>query len=663
MTGQQLQQLIFRPGLLHHDRGHRHPPAAAWAWTWCAARSRRCRGASRCRATPGQGTRFVLTLPVELGSVAGAGGALRGAPVRACPCWRWSRRARRRARTCASAARARSSSTASSSLPVQDLGALLGLRAARVPAEGQPLAHPPVAGQAAGARGRRGGGRQGAGHPPAAVGGARACPPTRAPPRWPAASWCSSCAPTGWSRATARASRPRRQTGARWWWTTRSPRAPCTATVLEAGGFTCTPASSGAQALEQLRAQRLRRRHLRHRHGGDGRLPAHRAAARARPETRRHARHPRLRARLGPRPRSAALAAGADGFLSKSDCASGRLLAEVARDVMRAAEGGLSVKPIRVLVADDSPTMRAAAGGAAQRGPAHRGRRPGRGRRRGGGAGAPLRPDVITMDVKHAAARRPRAPSRPSWPRRPRASWWSARWRSTRQLELVVPGHGAPARWSSSPSPTAPARGAAPLGPEARRRRCCLMAEVPVISPAVARAPRAGRPCSPTRRAGGRLRHRRLHRRAARAGAASSGTLPRDLPVPMLVAQHITAGLHRRASCAGSSSVTQPARSWSPRTASGWSRACVYLPPDGQRPAVDARGLAHAARAGGRCPRATGCCRSLARVYGARAGGVVLTGMGDDGARGCWIRRPAAPPSRRTSTSSVVFGMPKAANA
>ena len=65
---------------------------------------------------------------------------------------------------------------------------------------------------------------------------------------------------------------------------------------------------------------------------------------------------------------------------------------------------------------------------------------------------------------------------------------------------------------------------------------------------------------------------------------------------------------------------------------------------------------------GGPCPSGDLLLCSLARVYGARAGGAVLTGMGDDGARGLLeIRRVGGITCAQDEPSSVVFGMPKAA--
>ena len=139
------------------------------------------------------------------------------------------------------------------------------------------------------------------------------------------------------------------------------------------------------------------------------------------------------------------------------------------------------------------------------------------------------------------------------------------------------------------------------------------------------------------------------------------GGLPADLPIPLLVAQHIargfTAGLVRWLS-AVSPLVVEVARSGE-RALPGH----VYLPPDGSDLELDAAGLLRTpACASLHSPSADHLLRSLARGHGHRAGAVVLTGMGDDGADGLLALRHAGGATfAQDESSSVVFGMPQAA--
>ena len=139
------------------------------------------------------------------------------------------------------------------------------------------------------------------------------------------------------------------------------------------------------------------------------------------------------------------------------------------------------------------------------------------------------------------------------------------------------------------------------------------------------------------------------------------GELPADLGVPVLVAQHIaegfTAGLVRWFSGAGKLRVRMAHDGDAPQP------GVAYLPPDGCDLEVDPDGFLRAPPARGlHCPSGNRLLSSVARVYGARAAGFVLTGMGDDGAQGLLALRQAGGATfAQDEPTSVVYGMPQAA--
>jgi two-component system chemotaxis response regulator CheB len=141
--------------------------------------------------------------------------------------------------------------------------------------------------------------------------------------------------------------------------------------------------------------------------------------------------------------------------------------------------------------------------------------------------------------------------------------------------------------------------------------------------------------------------------------------LPGDLPVPLLLVQHMppvfTRYLAQRLDAvsaltvreAQAGEVLQPGGAWlAPgdyhlavtRTRAGIVTQLHQGPPENScRPAVDV------------------LFRSVAEVYGAGTLGVVLTGMGQDGLRGCEaIRQAGGQVLAQDQASSVVWGMPGA---
>lgn len=63
----------------------------------------------------------------------------------------------------------------------------------------------------------------------------------------------------------------------------------------------------------------------------------------------------------------------------------------------------------------------------------------------------------------------------------------------------------------------------------------------------------------------------------------------------------------------------------------------------------------------GHCPSVDVLFASAAKAAGPKAVGILLTGMGYDGAKGCWRCAAKAHTIGQDEASSVVYGMPKAA--
>jgi two-component system chemotaxis response regulator CheB len=104
------------------------------------------------------------------------------------------------------------------------------------------------------------------------------------------------------------------------------------------------------------------------------------------------------------------------------------------------------------------------------------------------------------------------------------------------------------------------------------------------------------------------------------------------------------------------------------RIAHGGEKALAghcYLAPDECDLEIDPDGVLLTSRSSSvHCPSGNRLLQSLARAYGPHSVGVILTGMGDDGAQGLLaIRNAGGATFAQDEESCVVFGMPSAARA
>jgi two-component system chemotaxis response regulator CheB len=141
------------------------------------------------------------------------------------------------------------------------------------------------------------------------------------------------------------------------------------------------------------------------------------------------------------------------------------------------------------------------------------------------------------------------------------------------------------------------------------------------------------------------------------------GALPAGAPVPILVVQHIAAGFHQGLVnwLDGVSPLTvRLARDGQPLRAG----EVLVAPPDAHL-GVTGRGrvaLSAGPPIGAHRPSGTHLFRSVAHTHGAGAVGVVLTGMGDDGAAGLRALKDAGGLIlAQDETTSAVYGMPRQA--
>lgn len=139
--------------------------------------------------------------------------------------------------------------------------------------------------------------------------------------------------------------------------------------------------------------------------------------------------------------------------------------------------------------------------------------------------------------------------------------------------------------------------------------------------------------------------------------------LPPDFPVPILCVQHISDGFLQglvdwlAAQCRLKVQIAQPGEPPLPGT--------MYFPPERTHLEIADNGRLVCSLApplAGHRPAVTVTLRSIARYYGSAAVGVLLTGMGRDGAEGMQaIAQVAGITIAQDEASCAVFGMPKQA--
>jgi two-component system chemotaxis response regulator CheB len=192
----------------------------------------------------------------------------------------------------------------------------------------------------------------------------------------------------------------------------------------------------------------------------------------------------------------------------------------------------------------------------------------------------------------------------------------------------------------------------------ALRESIHLMAEIPVV-----RRRRSFASASPVTRSDGRIDAFGIV--ASTGGppavAAILAALPRSLRVPVLIAQHIAPGfVHGLVRWLAG---VTPLEVVIARSGASLEPGKVYLAPDQHDLLVEPGGVVGVRHVDSvQCPSGDALLESLARVIGSRACGVVLTGMGEDGARGVGKLLAAVGLAlAQEPASCTVSGMPSAA--
>ncbi|BAQ66041.1 chemotaxis-specific protein-glutamate methyltransferase CheB [Geminocystis sp. NIES-3709] len=138
---------------------------------------------------------------------------------------------------------------------------------------------------------------------------------------------------------------------------------------------------------------------------------------------------------------------------------------------------------------------------------------------------------------------------------------------------------------------------------------------------------------------------------------------PANFPVPILCVQHISSGFldgfinWLKQYCNLPVVVA--------RTGEIPQKSNIYFPPERQHLQLDAQGRFYCVEGvavDGHCPSATVLFQNVARYYGSASLGVLMTGMGRDGALGLLtLKQKGAYTIAQDEATSVVFGMPQEA--
>lgn len=139
--------------------------------------------------------------------------------------------------------------------------------------------------------------------------------------------------------------------------------------------------------------------------------------------------------------------------------------------------------------------------------------------------------------------------------------------------------------------------------------------------------------------------------------------LPRDFPLPIIIVQHIAQGFTEGfVQWLGEASGFQTAMASNGTT---MAPGHAYIVPNGYQAHVDGYDhieLKKESSENGHCPSVSYLFRSVAEAYGSHAIGILLTGMGKDGAAELGLMRATgALTIAQDKDSSVVHGMPGAA--